>query len=133
MFRKTGAAVPPFLTDPREAVNSRRRDFLDFLVKSSSSAVALAVTGSLAACGGADDEAAGAPPAPPVPSVFAFGVASGDPLADRVILWTHAKIPASAADVSLSWQWRATPPSAVSCARAACWPPKPARSPPRWM
>ena len=104
MFKKTGTAVPPFLTDPREAINSRRRDFLDFLVKSSSSAVALAVTGSLAACGGTDDEAAGAPPALPVPSVFAFGVASGDPLADRVILWTHAKIPASAADVSLSWQ-----------------------------
>ena len=36
--------------------------------------------------------------------MFAFGVASGDPLADRVMLWTHAKIPASTADVSLSWQ-----------------------------
>lgn len=102
MFKKTGRTVPPSLTDPREAINSRRRDFLDFLVKSSSSAVALAVTGSLAACGGSDDAAA--PPPAPLPSVFAFGVASGDPLADRVILWTHAKIPASTADVSLSWQ-----------------------------
>ncbi|MBC7445798.1 MAG: alkaline phosphatase D family protein [Polaromonas sp.] len=104
MFKKNGTAVPPFLTDPREAINSRRRDFLDFLVKSSSSAVALAVTGSLAACGGTDEPVASVPPAPPVPSVFAFGVASGDPLADRVMLWTHAKIPASAADVSLTWQ-----------------------------
>ena len=103
MFKKTDRDVTPLQTDPREAINSRRRDFLDFLVKSSSSAVALAVTGSLAACGGSDDVVAVAPPAP-VPSVFAFGVASGDPLADRVILWTHAKVPASTADVSLTWQ-----------------------------
>ena len=109
MFKKTGRNAPPSaidLTDPidpREAINSRRRDFLDFLVKSSSSAVALAVTGSLAACGGSDDKATVAPPAPS-PSVFAFGVASGDPLADRVILWTHAKVPASTVDVSLTWQ-----------------------------
>ena len=102
MFKKTGRNVSPSLTDPREAINSRRRDFLDFLVKSSSSAVALAVTGALAACG-SDDEAAIAPPAAS-PSVFAFGVASGDPLADRVILWTHAKVLASTADVSLTWQ-----------------------------
>jgi len=100
MFKKTSRTVPPCLTDPREAINGRRRDFLDFLVKSSSSAVALAAFGSLAACGGSDDD----PAAVPLPSVFAFGVASGDPLADRVILWTHAKIPASTADVSLTWQ-----------------------------
>ncbi|MDB5929967.1 MAG: Alkaline phosphatase [Polaromonas sp.] len=104
MFKKTGRTVPPSLTDPREAINSRRRDFLDFLVKSSSSAALLAVTGSLAACGGSDDEPIVPAPPAPLPSVFAFGVASGDPLADRVILWTHAKIPASTADVSLTWQ-----------------------------
>ena len=109
MFKKTEhnglpaviSSIDPI--DPREAINSRRRDFLDFLVKSSSSAIALAVTGSLAGCGGSDDEAIVAPPAPS-PSVFAFGVASGDPLADRVILWTHTKIPASTTDVSLTWQ-----------------------------
>jgi alkaline phosphatase D len=40
-------------------------------------------TGSvLSACGGSDD---------PTPVTFNFGVASGDPLADSVILWTHAK------------------------------------------
>ncbi|MFZ3118930.1 MAG: alkaline phosphatase D family protein, partial [Variovorax sp.] len=33
----------------------------------------------------------------------AFGVASGDPLTDRVILWTHAKVPDSTADVALTW------------------------------
>jgi alkaline phosphatase D len=82
-------------SDPREIVNSGRRDFLDFLVKSSSSAVALAAAGSLAACGDSSSSAS---------AVFAFGVASGDPLTDRVILWSHAKVPNSTADVSLTWQ-----------------------------
>ncbi|MGJ7522647.1 alkaline phosphatase D family protein [Variovorax sp. LT1P1] len=95
-------------TDPREVANRRRRDFLDFLVKSSSSAVALAAVGSLAACGGGGNDSAPAPapaPAPPAatPAAFAFGVASGDPLTDRVILWTHAKVPDSTADVALTW------------------------------
>lgn len=105
MFKKTIPHTQHSATDPREVVNSRRRDFLDFLVKSSSSAMAVAMTGSLAACGGGDDLAVTPTvTAPPSPAVFAFGVASGDPLADRVILWTHAKIPASTADVALTWQ-----------------------------
>ena len=108
VFKKTSPPDQHSPLDPREAINHRRRDFLDFLVKSSSSAVAVAVTGSLAACGGSDSASSPAPalvPEPaPTPSVFAFGVASGDPLADRVILWTHAKIPASTATVSLTWQ-----------------------------
>ncbi|WPB58226.1 alkaline phosphatase D family protein [Xylophilus sp. GOD-11R] len=93
--------------DPREAANRGRRDFLDFLVKSSSSAVALAAAGSLAACGGSNDPVVAAPapaPVPPTPATFAFGIASGDPLTDRVILWTHAKVPDSTADVALTWQ-----------------------------
>ena len=97
MLKKHMRSVRQLSDDPREAVNSGRRDFLDFLVKSSSSAVALAAAGSLAACGGGDDIVA-------APAVFAFGVASGDPLADRVILWTHAKVPNSTADVALTWQ-----------------------------
>ena len=110
MLKKHVPAAQYFPVDPREAVNSRRRDFLDFLVKSSASAVALATVGSLAACGGGGDTtspAAGPTPAPapvPMPAVFAFGVASGDPLSDRVILWSHAKIPNSTADVALTWQ-----------------------------
>ncbi|HEX7868453.1 MAG TPA: alkaline phosphatase D family protein [Variovorax sp.] len=99
--------------------NRHRRDFLDFLVKSSSSAAALAAAGSLAACGGGGGGSGfdfTAPPAPaPVPTpapapaaatpaAFAFGVASGDPLTDRVILWTHAKVPGSTADVALTWE-----------------------------
>ena len=110
MFKKTIPHTQHTATDPREAINSRRRDFLDFLVKSSSSAIAVAVTGSLAACGGGDELVNTTTlPSPPIlpaptPSVFAFGVASGDPLADRVILWTHAKIPGSTASVALIWQ-----------------------------
>ena len=103
MFKKV---TPDFLRvaiDPREAVNGGRRDFLDFLVKSSSSAVALAAAGSLAACGGGGGEAPAVSTAA-TPAVFAFGVASGDPLADRVVLWSHAKIPNSTADVGLTWQ-----------------------------
>ena len=105
---KHPSAPVPFDSDPRDAANRRRRDFLDFLVKSSTSAIALATVGSLAACGGggSDDPAPTAPPVTPAPTpaVFAFGIASGDPLTDRVILWTHAKVPASMADVVLTWQ-----------------------------
>jgi alkaline phosphatase D len=35
---------------------------------------------------------------------FLYGVASGDPLADRVILWTHAKFPSGNGDVSLRYE-----------------------------
>ncbi|MEY2686541.1 MAG: hypothetical protein RL375_739, partial [Pseudomonadota bacterium] len=37
-------------------------------------------------------------------ALFAYGVASGDPLADRVILWTHAKHPRHDKPVELKWQ-----------------------------
>ena len=103
MFKKNTFDMPPTGADPREVVNSSRRDFLDFLVKSSSSAAALAAVGSLAACGGGTSSPVLAVSAA-TPAVFAFGVASGDPLADRVILWSHAKIPNSTADVSLTWE-----------------------------
>lgn len=65
---------------------SRRR----FLTSTAGSASALA----LAACGSSS-----APPAE-----FLYGVASGDPLNDRVILWTHAKVKDQNYDVSLTWQ-----------------------------
>ena len=48
----------------------------------------------LSGCGGGDE------PAP----LFDYGVASGDPLADRVILWTHARYPGSDAPVPLTWE-----------------------------
>ncbi len=67
-----------------------------FIVRTTSGAAALAVSSALTACGGDGDGAA--------PSEFKYGVASGDPLADRVILWTHARIPGSSSDVGLTWQ-----------------------------
>lgn len=70
--------------------NQRR----NFLVTTASASAAAVVASSLAACGGSDAS----------PSVFGYGVASGDPLADRVILWTHAKIPGSSNSVGLTWQ-----------------------------
>jgi alkaline phosphatase D len=70
--------------------NSRRA----FLVSTGSSAAALAVSSTLVACGGSSA----------LSSEFKYGVASGDPLADRVMLWTHAKVPNSNADVGLTWQ-----------------------------
>jgi alkaline phosphatase D len=65
-----------------------------FLVTTGSSAAALAVSSTLVACGGSSALAC----------EFKYGVASGDPLADRVMLWTHAKAPNSNADVGLTWQ-----------------------------
>ena len=35
---------------------------------------------------------------------YRYGVASGDPLADRIMLWTHAKVPNSIDSVPLTWQ-----------------------------
>lgn len=72
--------------------HSNRRKFL---IQSAGAVAAVAVTGTaLVGCGGSD----------PTPVEYKFGVASGDPLADRVMLWTHAKIPNSNASVLLTWQ-----------------------------
>jgi alkaline phosphatase D len=63
----------------------------DFIVRSSAT---LALGSSLAACGSDD----------PSDAEFRYGVASGDPLVDRVILWTHARRPDVADAVNLTWQ-----------------------------
>jgi len=75
-------------------VNTQRREFL---VSSATTAAALIVTGSLVGCGTDADPF-------PVPPAFSYGVASGDPLNDRVILWTYAKAPDNARSVPLTWQ-----------------------------
>ena len=75
-------------------VSSARRQFV---IRMSSVAAVLASGGALTACGGNGAERDGEQAA------FNYGVASGDPLADRVILWTHAKTTSDAA-VSLTWQ-----------------------------
>ncbi len=65
----------------------------------------------LSACGGggsgsADTPAAGGSNTTPTPRSlrFDFGVASGDPLADRIILWTHARFADGDDDVDLRWE-----------------------------
>jgi alkaline phosphatase D len=63
-----------------------------------STTAAAALGSSLIACSDSDSDNEGLAPQ------FAFGVASGDPLSDRVILWTHAKILNSTAPVPLRWQ-----------------------------
>ena len=78
------------MTTPSE--NSRRK----FMINTTATAAA-AVTVSLAGCSSSSSSAGPAPK-------FAFGVASGDPLADRVILWTHAKATDSNATIPLTWQ-----------------------------
>lgn len=67
-----------------------RRDFITTTV----TLAALGGASTLVACGGTN----------PAPAQFLYGVASGDPLADRVILWTHAKRPNQEKDVQLTWQ-----------------------------
>jgi alkaline phosphatase D len=78
--------------------SSSRRTFIVRLVSVSA---AVSAGGVLSACGGGgDDEEV---PAPQAPVRFDFGVASGDPLVDRVILWTHATR-GDADPVALSWE-----------------------------
>lgn len=66
----------------------------DFLIKVSTISAVLTTGGILSACGSSDS-----------PMVnFDYGVASGDPLNDRVILWTHAKLQDLSDAVNLTWQ-----------------------------
>ena len=73
--------------------NKQRRQFI---VKTASALTAVAAGSLLTACGSSGSS--------PRASEFRYGVASGDPLADRVILWSHARIPGSTEAVGLSWQ-----------------------------
>lgn len=66
----------------------------NFLAGTSGAVAAALLPQALTGCGGST----------PQPSEFRYGVASGDPLADRVILWTHARIPQSTEAVALTWQ-----------------------------
>jgi alkaline phosphatase D len=59
------------------------------------SAGAVGVTGGLLSLAGCTLRHPGAPPAPEGETAFQHGVASGDPLRDRVILWTRVSPPAS--------------------------------------
>lgn len=67
----------------------------EFIIRLGSISTILATGPVLSACGGGDDDPAVPPVDTPVIVGFDYGVASGDPLSDRVILWTHAKLPES--------------------------------------
>jgi alkaline phosphatase D len=69
---------------------NRRR----FLLTSTAAAAATA----LGACSSGDSVSLSQPPQ------FPYGVASGDPLTDRVMLWTYAKYPDRNDAVPLTWQ-----------------------------
>ncbi len=75
-------------------LNSTRREFF---IKISSVSAVLATGSVLSACGGSDN-------VEEIPVAFNFGVASGDPLADSVILWTHAKPATGALSVELTYE-----------------------------
>jgi len=70
--------------------NSRR----EFLIKLSSVSAVLSTGGILSACGSNESQMVN----------FDYGVASGDPLSDRVIIWTHAKYQYTDDAVPLTWQ-----------------------------
>ncbi|RFO96080.1 alkaline phosphatase [Rhodoferax lacus] len=69
--------------------NSNRREFI---IRSSSVLAVAAAGTTLAGCGGG------------AAAEYKYGVASGDPLADRVIIWTHAKMISFKEAVDLTWQ-----------------------------
>ena len=71
--------------------NQPRREFL---IKLSSISAVLSTGAVLSACGGSETTMVN----------YDYGVASGDPLSDRVILWTHAKYQNKADSVPLTWQ-----------------------------
>jgi alkaline phosphatase D len=83
--------------------SSSRREFF---IKMSSVSAVLATGSVLSACGGSDDAGSSA-------VAFNFGVASGDPLADSVILWTHAKPVEGVAPVDLTYEMSTTADFAV--------------------
>jgi len=73
-----------------EQVSDRR----EFMVKSASAAAVVASSAALSACGEGTEKRA----------EYRYGVASGDPLADRVIIWTHAKTIESNQNVTLTYE-----------------------------
>ena len=84
-----------------DAQRSRRR----FIRGAMLYAIAVGGAGTLSACGGGDGGGGGDDPPPPegASDAFAHGVASGDPLADRVILWTRVT-PSAPGNFNVGWE-----------------------------
>jgi len=66
----------------------------EFIIRVSSVSAVVSAGAVLSACGGDSAEEA----------QFSYGVASGDPLNDRVILWTHAQFAGSTSNVELFYE-----------------------------
>lgn len=90
--------------DLAEAQLSRRR----FMRGAMRYAMAVGSGVSLSACGGGDGDSSNQGP-PEAPSeAFMHGVASGDPLADRVILWTRVT-PSAPGNFTVGWELASDP------------------------
>jgi len=75
-------------------MNLKKPSRREFILRLSSVSAVMASGSILSACGGGDN-----------PLVrFDYGVASGDPLSDRVILWTHARIENSEDSATLTYE-----------------------------
>ncbi|MBU6953052.1 alkaline phosphatase [Hahella sp. HN01] len=70
----------------------------DFIKVTAAGMGALAISTGLMGCSSDDDGNA------PYQVTFSHGVASGDPLSDRVIIWTRALPDDAGAEVSVSWE-----------------------------
>ena len=96
---------------------NKTNDRREFIIKSASAAAVVASSAVLGACGDSQK-----------PAEYRYGVASGDPLADQVILWTHAKSIDSNLNVPRP-TFRVLP----SSSRGLVSPVRKLVSPPKWM
>jgi alkaline phosphatase D len=85
--------IVTFSTTPLEPRMSHTPSRREFIIKVASVSAAVTAGASLSACGGSSAQ-----------PEFLYGVASGDPLATQVILWTHAKYPGYDSPVALQYQ-----------------------------
>lgn len=85
-------AASVLLSPPKKPMSKQPTGRREFLFKLAAVSAAVGGSAVLSGCGGGDD-------APE----FLYGVASGDPLSDRVILWTHARVPGSDETLVLGW------------------------------
>jgi alkaline phosphatase D len=90
-----GRDIPPSNQPADRATDAGRRRF----VLGTAGALALGSTTGLTACGGGHDEQQ---------ERFGYGVASGDPLADRVIIWTRVNL-ADSSPTSVQWEVASDP------------------------
>ena len=94
----TATVLPDHTAD---AALSRRR----FIRGAMLYAMAVGAGTTLSACGGGggDDDSGDPPPPESASEAFKHGVASGDPLADRVILWTRVS-PVAPGTFMVGWE-----------------------------